>query len=166
MDEGVSIVDAPAQASVRGAGTVGPPTEDRVSDTSQPVIDVETLDETVTIKDEASAIQDVSVLDVSSPTSSVDSGSKEAQTNEDQTKAYVAGQPWWAAMIATLRHLKGRAISAALDEAWISDLQLIRSEPPPAQDVTPIVIPPSMLSPREYVAFIQTLLVEAGFRFP
>ncbi|OWZ14926.1 hypothetical protein PHMEG_00011522 [Phytophthora megakarya] len=52
MDEGVSIVDARAQASVVGAVEVEPPTEDRVSDTPQPVIDVESLDETVTIKEE------------------------------------------------------------------------------------------------------------------
>ncbi|OWY94587.1 hypothetical protein PHMEG_00035637 [Phytophthora megakarya] len=52
MDEGVSIVDAPAQASVGGAIKVEPPTEDRVSDTPHPVIDVESLDETVTIKEE------------------------------------------------------------------------------------------------------------------
>ncbi|OWY93093.1 hypothetical protein PHMEG_00037637 [Phytophthora megakarya] len=227
VDEGVSIVDAPAQASVGGAVKVEPPTEDRVSDTPQPVIDVESLDETVTIKEEGplstvqeeaaleekaappapttpsptprSVVQDEpsrisGVLDVSSPTSSVDSGSQETQLNEAQAKVYVAGQvqrwerearervlpprarytwpnagrdfePWWTAMIATSRHLEGRTTSAALDEAWISDLQLVRSELPTAQDVTPIVIPPSMLSPRDCVALIHTLLVEAGFSF-
>ncbi|OWY90367.1 hypothetical protein PHMEG_00041530, partial [Phytophthora megakarya] len=125
MGEGVSIVDAPAQASVGGAVKIDPPTEDRVSDTPQPVIDVESLDDTVTIKEEGplstvqekavleekaappapttpsstpvSVIQDEPsrmsvVLDVSSPTSSVDSGSQETQMNEAQTKAYVAGQ--------------------------------------------------------------------------
>ncbi|OWZ10514.1 hypothetical protein PHMEG_00016636 [Phytophthora megakarya] len=108
MDEGVSIVDAPAQASVGDAVKAEPPTEDRVSDTPQPVIDVESLDETVTIKEEGplstvqeetvleekaapqaptppssmsgSVIQDEPsrtsvVLDVGSPTSSVDSES-------------------------------------------------------------------------------------------
>ncbi|OWZ04438.1 LOW QUALITY PROTEIN: hypothetical protein PHMEG_00023661 [Phytophthora megakarya] len=65
----------------------------------------------------------------------------------------------------TSRHSEGRTTSAALDEAWISYLQLVRSELPTAQDVTPIVIPPSMLSPRDCVALIQTLLVEAGFSF-
>ncbi|OWZ14632.1 hypothetical protein PHMEG_00011861 [Phytophthora megakarya] len=121
MDEGVSIVDTPAQRAVK----VKPPTEDRVSDTPQPVIDVESLDETVTIKEEGplstvqeeaalekkaappaptapsstpvSADQDEPsrmsvVLDVSSPTSSVDSGSQATQMNEAQTKAYVACQ--------------------------------------------------------------------------
>ncbi|OWY93473.1 LOW QUALITY PROTEIN: hypothetical protein PHMEG_00037124 [Phytophthora megakarya] len=220
MDEGVSTVEAPAQASVGGAVKVEPPTEDRVSDTPHPVIDVESLDETVTIKEEGplltveeepaleekaappapttpsstpvSVIQDEPprmsvVLDGSSPTSSVDSESQGTQMNEAQAKAYVAGQvqrwerearervfwpstgqnfePWWTAMIATSRHLEGRTTSAALDEAWISDLQLVRSELPTAQDVTPIVIPPTMLSPRDRVALIQTLLVEAGFRF-
>ncbi|OWZ11134.1 hypothetical protein PHMEG_00015896 [Phytophthora megakarya] len=53
-DEGMSIVDTPAQASVRGAVEVEIPTEDRVSDTPQPVIDVESPDQTVTIKDEGS----------------------------------------------------------------------------------------------------------------
>ncbi|OWY91041.1 hypothetical protein PHMEG_00040544 [Phytophthora megakarya] len=104
--------------------------------------------------------------------------------NEVQAKAYVVGQverwerevrervlppraryswpnagrdfePWWTAMIAT----------SPLDEAWISDLQLVRSELPTAQDVTPIMIPPSMLSPRDCVALIQTLLVEDCFSF-
>ncbi|OWY93611.1 hypothetical protein PHMEG_00036926, partial [Phytophthora megakarya] len=199
----------------------------RVSDTPQPVIDVESLDETVAIKEEGplSTVQEEAaleaksapptpatppstpvlviqdepsrtpaVLDVSSPTPSVDSGSQETQMNEAQAKAYVAGQvqrwerearervlpsrvrytwpstgrdlePRWTAMIATSRHLEGRTTSAAPDEAWISDLQLVRSELPTAQDVTPIVIPPSMLSPRDCVALIQTLLVEAGFSF-
>ncbi|OWZ08262.1 hypothetical protein PHMEG_00019224 [Phytophthora megakarya] len=199
MDEGVSIVKAPAQASVGGAVKVEPPTEDRVSDTPQPVIDVESLDETVTIKEEGplstvqeeaaleekiappvpttppstsvSFVQDETsrmsvVLDVSPPTSSVDSGSQETQMNETQAKTTGRDfEPWWTAMIATSRHLKGRTTSAALDEAWISDLQLVRSELPTAQDVTPIVIPPSMLSPRDCVALIQTLLFEAGFSF-
>ncbi|OWZ11256.1 hypothetical protein PHMEG_00015750 [Phytophthora megakarya] len=49
-------------------------------------------------------------------------------------------------MIATSRHHEGRTTSATLDEAWISDLQLVRSELSITQDVTPIVIPPSMLS--------------------
>ncbi|OWY92463.1 hypothetical protein PHMEG_00038537, partial [Phytophthora megakarya] len=194
----------------------------RLSDTPQPVIDVESLDETVTIKEEGplstvqeeaaleekpappapatpsstpvSVIQDEPsmmsvVLDVSSPTSSVHSGSQGTQMNEAQARAYVAGQvqrwerearervlpperdilgqalPWWTAMITTSCHLERRTTSAALDEAWISDLQLVRSELPTAQDVTSIVIPPSMLSPRDYVALIQTLLVEAGFSF-
>ncbi|OWZ11257.1 hypothetical protein PHMEG_00015751 [Phytophthora megakarya] len=125
MDEGMSIVDAPAQASVGGAIKVEPSTEDRVSDTPQPVIDVESLDETGTIKEEGplSTVQEeatleeksapptpttpsstpVSVihdgpsrisvaLDVSSPTSSVDSELQEAQMNEAQVKAYVEGQ--------------------------------------------------------------------------
>ncbi|OWZ11002.1 hypothetical protein PHMEG_00016039 [Phytophthora megakarya] len=52
MDEGVSIVDTPAQASVGDAVKVEPPTEDRVSDTPQPVIDVESPDKTVPIKEE------------------------------------------------------------------------------------------------------------------
>ncbi|OWZ11859.1 hypothetical protein PHMEG_00015062 [Phytophthora megakarya] len=97
MDEVVSIVDSPAQASVGGAVKVGPPSEDRVSDTHQPVIDVESLEETVTIEEEVSVIQDEPsrmsvVLDVSSPTLSVDSGSQETQKNVAQAKAYVAGQ--------------------------------------------------------------------------
>ncbi|OWY98406.1 hypothetical protein PHMEG_00030842, partial [Phytophthora megakarya] len=220
MDEGLSVVDVPAQASVGGAVKDEPPTEDRVSDTPQPVIDVESLDETVTIIEEGplstvqneaaleekaappapttpsstpvSVVQDEPsrmsvVLDVSSPTSTVDSGSQETQMNEAQAKAYVAGQvqrwgrearervlpprarytwpnagrdfePWWTAMVTTSRHLEGRTTSVALDKAWISDLQLVRSELPTAQDVTPIVIPPSLLSPRDCVALIQTLL--------
>ncbi|OWZ01198.1 hypothetical protein PHMEG_00027471 [Phytophthora megakarya] len=223
MDEGVSIVEAPAQA----LWEVEPSTEDRVSDTPQPVIDVESLNETVMIKKEGplstvqeeaalkektaaptpttpsstpvSIIQDEPsrmsvVLDVSSPTSSVDSGSQATQMNEAQAKTYVAGQvrrwerelsermlpprmrytwpnvgrdfkPWWTAMIATSRHHDRRTTLAALNEAWISDLQLVRSERPTTQDVTPIVIPPSMLSPRDCVALIQTLLVKAGFSF-
>ncbi|OWY98267.1 hypothetical protein PHMEG_00031000, partial [Phytophthora megakarya] len=227
MDEGVSFVDTSAQASVGGAVKVEPPTEDRVSGTPQPVIDVESLDETVTIKEEGplstvqeeaaleekaappapttpsstpvSVVQDepsrMSVaLDVNSPTSGVDSGSQRTHMNEAQAKAYVAGQvqrwerearervlpsrvrytwpnagrdfeAWWTAMIATSRHLEGRTTSVALDEAWVSDLKLVRSELPTAQDVTPIVIPTSMLSPRDCFALIQTLLVEAGFSF-
>ncbi|OWY95089.1 hypothetical protein PHMEG_00035000, partial [Phytophthora megakarya] len=179
MDEGVSIVDAPAQASAGGAVKVEPPTEDRVSDTPQPVIDVESLDETVTIKEEgllstvgrsdtrresrttgpADSVFDIvqdepsrtpAILDVSSPTPTVDSGSQETQMNDAQAKTYVADQVQrWE----------------PLDEAWISDLQLVRSELPTTQDVKPIVIPPSMLSPRDCVALIQTLLDETGFSF-
>ncbi|OWZ15097.1 hypothetical protein PHMEG_00011319 [Phytophthora megakarya] len=52
VDEGVSIEDAPAQASVGAAIKVEPPTNDRVSDTPQPVIDVESLDKTATVKEE------------------------------------------------------------------------------------------------------------------
>ncbi|OWY99289.1 hypothetical protein PHMEG_00029731 [Phytophthora megakarya] len=65
MDEGVSIMDASAQASVGGALKVEPPTEDRVSDTPQPVIDVESLDETVTIKEEGplSTVQEEAALE-------------------------------------------------------------------------------------------------------
>ncbi|OWZ03671.1 hypothetical protein PHMEG_00024555 [Phytophthora megakarya] len=173
MDEGVSIMDSPVQTSVGGAIKVEPPTEDRVSDTPQPVIDVESLDETpvidvessdetVTIKEEgllSTAQEEVAleekaaplapttplstpvsvtqdepsrmsvVLEVSSPTSSVDSESQETQMNEAQAKAYVAGQL------------------------------------PTAQNVTPIVIPPSILSPLACVALIHTLLVYAGFSF-
>ncbi|OWY99917.1 LOW QUALITY PROTEIN: hypothetical protein PHMEG_00028998 [Phytophthora megakarya] len=128
------------------------------------------------------------VLDASSPTSSVDSGSRKTQMNEAQAKAYVAGQVqrWerartrvatpsaihlakrWsslrAAMIATSRHLEGRTTSAALDEAWISDLQLVRSELPTSQDVTPIVIPPSMLSPRDCAGFSFQNVIPEWFR--
>ncbi|OWZ15098.1 LOW QUALITY PROTEIN: hypothetical protein PHMEG_00011320 [Phytophthora megakarya] len=64
---------------------------------------------------------------------------------------------WWTAIIATLRHLEGRTTSTALDEECISDLQLVRSELPTTQDVTPIVILTVMLSPRDCVALIQTL---------
>ncbi|OWY97915.1 hypothetical protein PHMEG_00031439 [Phytophthora megakarya] len=62
-------------------------------------------------------------------------------------------EPWWTAVIATSRHFEGRTTSAALDEAWISDLQLVRSELSTAQAVTQI----------DCVARIQTLLVEVGF---
>ncbi|OWZ03492.1 hypothetical protein PHMEG_00024769, partial [Phytophthora megakarya] len=90
------------------------------------------------------------VLDVSSPTSSLESGSQATQMNEAQAKVYVAGQvcQW-----------------EPLDEAWISDLQIVRSELPTAQDVTPIAIPMSMPSPRDCVALIQTLLVDTDFSF-
>ncbi|OWY96313.1 hypothetical protein PHMEG_00033448, partial [Phytophthora megakarya] len=65
MDEGVSIVDTPAQASVGGAIKVEPPTEDRVSDTPQSVIDGESLDETITIKAEGplSTVQEEAALE-------------------------------------------------------------------------------------------------------
>ncbi|OWY97441.1 LOW QUALITY PROTEIN: hypothetical protein PHMEG_00032022 [Phytophthora megakarya] len=82
---------------------------DRVSDAPQPVTDVETLYETITIKEEGplSTVQEEAALkekdsnnsvfnqDVrrsGSPTSSVDSGSQEAKINETQAMAYVAGQ--------------------------------------------------------------------------
>ncbi|OWZ13631.1 hypothetical protein PHMEG_00013015 [Phytophthora megakarya] len=224
MDEGVSIMDAPAQTSVGGAIKVEPPTEDRVSDTPQPVIDVESLDETVTIKEEGplstvreeavleekaapmapttpsstpvSITQDEPsrmsvVLDVSSPTSSVDSSSQDTQMNEAQAKAYVAGEvrrlesdarervlppraqytwpntgrdfePWWTAMIATSRPLRGERHW----HPWMKpDYRPGRHADRDAQDVTPIVIPPRILSPRDWVALIQTLLAEAGFSF-
>ncbi|OWZ15523.1 hypothetical protein PHMEG_00010815 [Phytophthora megakarya] len=54
MDKGVFMLDVPAQASVGGAVKPERLTEDRVSDTPQPVTDVETLDETITIKEEDS----------------------------------------------------------------------------------------------------------------
>ncbi|OWZ02030.1 hypothetical protein PHMEG_00026483 [Phytophthora megakarya] len=202
MDEGLSVVDVPAQASVGGAVKVEPPTEDRVSDTPQPVIDVESLDETITIKEEGplSTVQEEAahIKEKAAPPAPATPSSTPVSAiqdmNEAQAKAYVAGQvqrwerearermlpprarytwpstgrdfePWWTAMIATSRHLEGRTTSAALIEAWNSDLQLVRSDLPTAQDVTPIVIPPSMLSPRDRMALIQTLLVKAGFSF-
>ncbi|OWZ10523.1 hypothetical protein PHMEG_00016622 [Phytophthora megakarya] len=64
-DEGVSIVDAPAQAYVGGVVKVEPPTEDRVSDTPQLVIEVENLDETITIKEDGplSTVQEEAALE-------------------------------------------------------------------------------------------------------
>ncbi|OWY90343.1 hypothetical protein PHMEG_00041570 [Phytophthora megakarya] len=105
--------------------------------------------------------------------------------NEAQAKTYVAGQvqrwerearervlppwaryiwpitgrdfePWWTAMVATSRHLEGRTTSVALDKAWISDLQLVRSELPTAQDVTPILA---------VTARLRRTHLEAGFSF-
>ncbi|EGZ21098.1 hypothetical protein PHYSODRAFT_255368 [Phytophthora sojae] len=117
-----------------------------------------------------------------------------AQVSEAQAKAYVAEQvrrweqhresavvplkveyawlepapnftEWWAAALATSKYLSDRMAMASQDAAWIAELDSVRLELCLAQDVTGIVIPPSILSPRECVALIQSLLFAAGFRF-
>ncbi|EGZ25054.1 hypothetical protein PHYSODRAFT_482781 [Phytophthora sojae] len=117
-----------------------------------------------------------------------------AQVSEAQTQAYVAEQvrrweqhresavvplkveyawpepapdftEWWAAALATSKYLSDRMAMASQDAAWIAELDSVRLELCLAQDVTGIVIPPSLLSPRECVALIQSLLFAAGVRF-
>ncbi|OWZ05054.1 hypothetical protein PHMEG_00022930 [Phytophthora megakarya] len=88
MDEGVSFVDTPAQASVGGAVKVEPPTEDRISDTPQPVIDVESLDETVTIKEKGplSTVQEEVALEekAAPPTTTTTPSSTQVSVIQDE----------------------------------------------------------------------------------
>ncbi|EGZ20591.1 hypothetical protein PHYSODRAFT_259556 [Phytophthora sojae] len=72
---------------------------------------------------------------------------------------------WWTAALATSKYLSDRMVMASQDAAWIAELGPVRLELCLAQDVSGIVIPPSILSPRECVALIQSLLFAAGFRF-
>jgi hypothetical protein len=74
-------------------------------------------------------------------------------------------QPWWTATLATSEYLRERVSPSSMDDGWVDELELTRVELCLARDIVAIGIPPSLLSSRECVALLQTLLFQSGFRF-
>jgi hypothetical protein len=116
------------------------------------------------------------------------------QLNEFQARTYVAGQvrrweqvrskmvtplkvryawtspdpdfqPWSTATLATSEYLLERVSSSSADDGWVDELELMWVELCLARDIVAISVPLSVLSARECVALLQTLLFQSGFRF-
>uniref|UniRef100_H3GFU8 Uncharacterized protein n=1 Tax=Phytophthora ramorum TaxID=164328 RepID=H3GFU8_PHYRM len=72
---------------------------------------------------------------------------------------------YFEAAFATGDYFKWRSSMESQDDAWISEVNPVRWGVGAAQDLTAIQIPPTMLTSRECVVVLQTLLFEAGFEF-
>jgi hypothetical protein len=74
-------------------------------------------------------------------------------------------QPWWTATLATSEYLRERVSPSSMNDSWVDELELTQVELCLARDIVVIGVPPSLLSSRECVALLQTLLFQSGFRF-
>ncbi|EGZ04819.1 hypothetical protein PHYSODRAFT_393871, partial [Phytophthora sojae] len=72
---------------------------------------------------------------------------------------------WQEAIMTTSDYLRRRMALENRDAAWIAELRPERRVLGIAQDLTAVVIPPSMMSSRECAAVLENLLFEAGFEF-
>ncbi|POM67863.1 Hypothetical protein PHPALM_16052, partial [Phytophthora palmivora] len=72
---------------------------------------------------------------------------------------------WMNAALTTSKYLAARTAAEDVARPWVEEIALVRRDLATAQDLAGAQVPLGMLSPRECVADLQTLLSQAGFQF-
>ncbi|POM72865.1 Hypothetical protein PHPALM_10361 [Phytophthora palmivora] len=188
--EGESGLDEPDPASVGGANVEEPRVVGRVSDSSPPVQDVSLeVSSSVQVASLPPVPEEMTVRGVE-----VHAEQTRDQPEVRVSREYAASQvarweqeqsgqisppsveytwpevlpdslAWMNAALTTSKYLAVRTAAEEVARPWVEEMAPVRRDLATAQDLAGAQVPLGMLSPREYVAILQTLLSQAGFQF-
>ncbi|OWY97586.1 hypothetical protein PHMEG_00031849, partial [Phytophthora megakarya] len=173
---GESGLDEPGQASMGGADLEVSRVEFRVSDSSplgqdvspeaQPDVQVELLSpvpEEKPVEDELGATLEEKLQPEweQERSEQVFPPSVEYSWPRDHPDSFT----WMNAALATSKYLAARAVAEDPAQLWVHELAPDHRDLATAQVVIGVQVPTGLITPRESVAILQTMLYEAGFQF-